>query len=370
VEDGTAEHAGGARAGGEHAGGEHARQDAPVLSTGPDAPAAAFRELPLTARQLVPIALDLLWRATGQIRPASFYIGFLLLVTVGPAVAFSIAAQDLLGAPDELEPGIVEAWAGWYTLSLFIAGLGIVAALIESRGLAVAVVAATIEGRPLRLASAIAISRRVWWRVLIVGIVVAVPLIVGQTVGTLVLETLVGDEPAITVAGSLLGGILFVTPFAYAVAGIVLGEVRPFEAIRRSVGLFRARPRLALMVTLFGVISQLILFLALGAGLDLVARGIDVADGRVTANPAFGIALAAALVFASGTLIFLAEAIAATAQVHAFVALTHYARGLEGGRQDPLRVRWPWDPYVSRPLAVGILLNLLALIVGIGALPG
>jgi hypothetical protein len=347
------------------------RDEAPATSEAPPDTPAAFRELPLTARRLVPIALDLLWRSSAQLRPASFYIGFLVLVTVGPAILFTLAAGDQFLDPAPIEdPEELPAWAGWYALTLLIAMLGIVAALIESRALAVAVVAGTLEGRPLRLASAIAIARRSFWRVALAGILAGIPLVIGQSIGTAIAEQIVGDVPPITFAASMLGGILFVVPFAYPVAGIVLGEVGAVTALRRSVGLFRARPRLALMVTLFGIASQLVLLLAIGAGLDIVARGIELAPGGVLETPLAGMLVAAALVFAAGTLVFVAEAIAATAQVHAFVALTHYALGLEGGRRAPLRKRWPWDPYVSAPLALGIIVNAIALAAGLGELTG
>ena len=51
------------------------------------------------------------------------------------------------------------------------------------------------------------------------------------------------------------------------------------------------------------------------------------------------IPVAAVLSFAFGTLVFLAEAIAASPAVHAFASLTHYTHGLEIGRARPVDVR-------------------------------
>jgi len=42
-------------------------------------------------------------------------------------------------------------------------------------------------------------------------------------------------------------GALVVMPFAFAAAGVVLGDVGPVEALRRSMALFRARPRITLV---------------------------------------------------------------------------------------------------------------------------
>jgi hypothetical protein len=66
---------------------------------------------------------------------------------------------------------------------------------------------------------------------------------------------------------------------------------------------------------------------------------------------------------------FLGEALAAAPQVHAFIALTYYTRGLETGRRSPLPVRHVWDPFVSRPLAIAIALGWLLLFSGLGAFP-
>jgi hypothetical protein len=79
--------------------------------------------------------------------------------------------------------------------------------------------------------------------------------------------------------------------------------------------------------------------------------------------------LAAALVFAVGTLTFLVEAIAAAPAVHAFAALTHYTHGLEVGRQHPVRGRRLWDPWVTPGLAAVALLGLVALVGGVLSFP-
>ena len=58
----------------------------------------------------------------------------------------------------------------------------------------------------------------------------------------------------------------------YVSAGIVLGEVGAFEAIQRSIRLAIARKRLAVVVALFGILSQFIVLFGISIGADVVVR--------------------------------------------------------------------------------------------------
>ena len=133
-------------------------------------------------------------------------------------------------------------------------------------------------------------------------------------------------------------------PFVYVPAGVVLGEVGAWEAIERSVRLVRRRWRLAIVITLFGVFSQFIVGFGVSIGADVIARVLAGA-GLVDSVPiVLVVPIAAALVFALGTLTFLVEAIAAAPAVHAFAALTHYTHGLEHRAQAPGRGPPPVGP--------------------------
>jgi hypothetical protein len=79
--------------------------------------------------------------------------------------------------------------------------------------------------------------------------------------------------------------------------------------------------------------------------------------------------IAAAIVFALGTLFFLVEAIAAAPAVHAFEALTHYTHGLQEGREHPVGGRALWDPWVTPGLALTAAVALLALAGAVLSLP-
>lgn len=328
--------------------------------------------IPLGTRKLVSTALDLLTRTDAGLRSASFYIGLIMLLTVAPAVILFGLIWLALGE-DAFSPYAESGvWAAWLTLAAVPAGLGYIVASVEASALATAVIGGRAEDRPLRLRESIAVVRRRFWRVLGAEIVVGVVTTVANALAGNVVSAVIGPAAAVDAVDfgvSLVVGLTVGAPFVYVTAGIVIGEVGVVDAIRRSFRLVLAKKRLAVVVTLFGVLSQLIVVLGLSAGLDTVFRvliGAGVAD---TLPPALAVLVIAALVFALGTLTFLVEAIAAAPAVYAFAALTHYTRGLEIGRLTPLRVRHAWDPYVTPGLAIGAAVALIALVGGIASLP-
>jgi hypothetical protein len=342
----------------------------PRVEAPPPAPVSdAVLAIPLGTRRLVAMALDLLTRPDAGLRSASFYVGFMLLLTAGPLAALVTAAALALG-PDAFGPGTVPGtWAAWTGLAALPALLGYIAVTVEARSLAVAVIGGRAEGRPLRLRESISVARRRFWRVLGAGLVTGILTTAGSYVATSVADAVLGPIEALDLVVNLVAGLLVGAPFVYATAGIVMGEVGVGEAISRSIRLARARKRLAIVVAMFGILSQLIVVLGLNVGLDTVSRVADGA-GLVEALPAaLAIPVVAALVFALGTLTFLVAAIAAAPSVHAFAALTHYTNGLELGRREPLAVRHVWDPWVTPGLAIGAGIALLALLAGIASLP-
>lgn len=317
-------------------------------------PTAETLAIPLGPRRLVGQSLDLLTRSDAGLRSASFYIGLVALLTVGPAVA-------LLGL------GMVaggESWLPWWFVAAIPAGFGFVVAGVESRALAVAVIGGRAEGRPLRLRESIAVARSHFWSILAAQVLVGLITVGVEVTLTLVLALLGGRVDVLGYAVSVVGGVAVGAPFIYASAGIVLGEAGAGEALRRSVGLARARPRLAVVVTLFAVLAGLVSQFGLGIAADTVVRVLDGAGLAEDVPAMLVVPLVAALVFAYGTLILLVEAIAAAPAVHAFLALTHYSGGLERGRRAPLPVVHAWDPWFTPGLAVGALVAATAMVLG------
>jgi hypothetical protein len=325
--------------------------------------------IPLGTRALLRQSLDLLTRSDAGLRSASFYIGFMMLVTVGPAIVLlgmSMVSATGVGFDQEASG----AWFAWVVLASMPATLGYIAAGTEARSMATAVLGGRVEGRPLRLPESISVARDRFWRILgaqlLVGVVVSMVSGIAQVGVLLVLGPVQVLSSGISLLVSLAVGI----PFVYVAAGIVLGEVGVGEAFTRSFRLVGLRRKLAVVVALFGVLSQFIVTFGFSAAADVIGR-IVVGSGLVEDFPVpLVVPIAAALTFALGTLTFLVEAIAAAPAVHAFEALTHYTHGLESGRRRPVELRHVWDPWVTPGLAGVAIVAMLALVGGVLTYPG
>ena len=326
----------------------------------------AVLALPLGTRQLVGAALDLLTRPDSGLRSASFYLGLLVLVTVAPIVMLGGLAATLgLELFDPFAPSPLD---GPLVAATFLALGGYFAAGIESRALATAVIGGPAVGRPLRLPESIAVARRRFWRVLVASLVVGFTTVAIATAIQLPIGFALGNVQEINYGVSLIVGTLVGAPFVYVAAGIVLGEVGAFEAIQRSMRLAFARKRLALVVALFGILSQFIVLFGISIGADVVVRLLDGTGVAEAFPPALVIPLAAALVFAFGTLLFLVEAITAAPAVYAFEALTLYTHGLKDGRDRPAGGATIFSPWLTPGLALAAVVGVLVVVGGIAGL--
>lgn len=350
---------------------DQAPQSEPVVAELP--PPSPFARLSPRPSRLVPEALDLLARSTGDLRRASFYIGLLVTGTVAPfALLVWRVSVDLEPLPiaeqiDRLSSGVQET----ISASLVVALIGLIVAFIESRAVAATLLAARLEGQPLELRYAVRRSRHVFWRIVRATIVTTVPLLLVQrwTEG-LAADAFRGESEVSVISAGIVATILL-TPFAYVLTGIVLGDAGALDAVRRSVRLFRAGKLAALVVALFAWSAQLLTTIGLVAGLDLVLRAAGVTslfsstDAVGTATTAFILVI---LVFAVGTLLFTVAAISHAPQVVMFLALTHVAPGLDAARaaRDEARpFRWLTLPYI---LLIG--LAMLILVAGLRSLAG
>jgi len=336
----------------------------------PEPVSAEILAIPLGIKDLLRQSLDLLTRSDAGLRGASFYIGFIVLITVAP-VAILLGLGLVLGsdgfgtAVGNPYGSAMPAWVGWMFLAGLPASLGYVAATTEARALATAVIGGRVEGRPLRLRASIAVARKSFWRIIAVQILLGLMSGMASLIAQFGLLLTLGPVAFINTGVSLLVSLAISAPFVYVPAGIVMGEVGVIEAISRSFLLVRLRKRLALVITMFGVFGQFIVLFGISSGADVVARLVVGSGLAESFPPVLVVPVAAALVFSFGTLTFLVEAIAAAPAVHAFEALTHYTHGLEAGRRNPVRGTRIWNPWLTPGLALCAAVALLALVAGL-----
>ena len=332
-----------------------------------------------STRRLLGASFDLLTRTSDDMRRASFYIGFVLLGTVGPfAIAsFALAVVSVHRTGREMDDLLRSGFAAWYGLLESLAGLGLLVAAVESRTMASSILGSHLVRRPLTVREALARSRMVFWRAIVASIIVSIPVYIAQAVLDAALERVLGAQTDVSLVSSAVVAAVVGAPLAYLLTGVVLGDVDPFEATRRSFRVFRARKLAAALVAVFETVAVLLVFLGLGAGLDVALRVFDALGLGLDSGPA-GLALITigviVGVFALGTLIYTALAISVAPQVVMFVGLTRATIGLDhvhpGGDRDPSapragqrRFRW-----LTIPMRVGFASGVVGVVVAVAIL--
>ena len=134
------------------------------------------------------------------------------------------------------------------------------------------VLASRMVERPVSTRRALARSRRMFWSAILASFMAGIPVLFVQGVVSELLAPSFGAAVEASVITSTLVTALIGGPFAYVLAGVVLGDVNPFEALRRSFLVFRARKMAAAIVVVFETITALLVLFGISAGLDLVLR--------------------------------------------------------------------------------------------------
>ena len=218
-------------------------------------------------------------------------------------------------------------------------------------------------------------------RVIVASIIVAVPVGIVQ-VGLAALLTLaVPEATELSTAVTVLAAAAVGAPLAYLLSGVVLGDVDPMEATRRSFRVFGARKSAALVVALFESAAQLLILLGVSAGLDIALRVLGTLGLGVDSGAA-GLALTSLAIvigaFALGTLLFTVTALSIAPQVVMFVGLTHATMGLDhvrpGGDRDPDVTHAGQRRFrrFTRSMLLGVVLSIVGLVgalIAIRALP-
>jgi hypothetical protein len=339
----------------------------------PPRPAPTVPVPPLVGtRALLAASFEVVMRSQAAMRRASFYIGAVVLGTVGP-LALASWASIVLTLDDPFlgeDVGAATAGGGLLVLLGALAIAGLLVAAVESRVLAVTLVGGAMVSRPVTTRQALARARSAFWRSVGASVLVAIPLTIVQTVVDQVTAPVLLAAPEVSLLTSTLVTALVGAPLAYTLAGVVLGDVDPWEALKRSIGVFRVRRTAAMLVVLFETIAALLILFGISAGLDLLIRVFLALGLGPEAGPlgqAFMVAAIVALVFAFGTLLFTVQALTVTPQVVMFLGLTHATYGLDrvepGGADDPAsrrpdRPRFRW---FTPAMLTGFLLGAVGL---------
>lgn len=294
---------------------------------------------PPAARNLIGRGFDLVLRSTLDLRPPSLTIATQFVGLFGPLVI--IVAIALVDDPVVLDVLFGEATYDprssanvvitLLTLAGLIAAIGGIALVVEGEAIAIAILGARLIGRPLSFEAALTRARQSFWNLVTAGLVIGIPLYVVSIGLGLVLGAAERPEEWKTLVATLLVGLIGV-PFSYVAAGIVLGDVGPIEAVRRSIRLYRARKRVALALAAFASVFSVLAQFALFAGGDVLLRLGELFGLGFEGSPASTLATYAVMlvaVLATGSLLFTVNAIIAAPQVVAFVGLTHASPGLD-----------------------------------------
>lgn len=316
--------------------------------------------------RLIGASFDVLARASAEMRRASFHIGLVALGTVGPLAmgAWWLGLRSVHMTVAETDSMLTGPVALWINLLAWPAVIGVIVLSIEGRAMAAAILGARIVERPLTVTQAVARTRMVFWRVIAASIVSAIPIGLVQLAVEAFAQSILPVPGQASLPISLIVTALVGGPLAYVTSGVVLGDVGPVEAVRRSIKVFRARKIAAMVVALFETVAALLIVFGLSAGVDLALRVLGTLGLGTDSGPA-GVVLVtvvlAAATFALGTLIYTVSALAIAPQVVMFVGLTHATMGL-----DHVRPGGSLDPAMPRPGFPGFRVFTRLMLFGIG----
>ncbi|HEY7522446.1 MAG TPA: hypothetical protein VH720_02145 [Candidatus Limnocylindrales bacterium] len=352
----------------------------PARTTGPLPPSIAVPGF----RDGIGRSLDLALQATDRLRPASIYIGLLLLAIAAPVILqllvlltnhpefgdaiVAAATNEDLALDEQMRLG---EWFLGLVPGIWIALVGLVALSIDGQVIAILLLGGRLIERPVPLRHAVGFARRRFWAVLRAGLLIGLPTVVLEWLLTEAFGPVLGPGTDATVLLASTLATFALLPFVYTTVGVVLGEVNAVEAARRSIRLEVARHRLAVLIAAVGVGVGAIQVFALGSGADVLARigvGLGLGFDRGPVAAFATVALIMAAIVALGSLTFTVTAIAAAPQVIGFLALTAYRGAIDRAAQPEGGRPVPW---ISAPMLGGAAIAaLIALVVIAGELAG
>jgi len=344
-------------------------------------PAPDARERPPGVREAARRSLDLAPASSGRIRRASIYFGLLTLALAGPAAILLLDMARHLGSLDDAivlaaggfgfgDPGQVDPAAlGMLRLCMFGAVVGLFAVSIEAQIVAATILGGVASGRPISVRGALRVSRIVFWQVVGASILVGLLRLVVDVITTAFLNPDSFGSVQIAQVWQWTVETVVTAPFAFFIAGIVIGGVGAIESLRRSTRIAGARWRLALLVAATGVAGAFIQDFALGAGLDQLAR-VGTTAGLGLNGPAHVAVITVLVVLvaivAIGSLVVTVAALIVAPQVVVFLGMTGHSSGLDRATTATGGYRWTSPTrMVTWQMIVLIVFGVLVALVGL-----
>lgn len=275
-------------------------------------------------------------RASRVIRNASIYVGILFVALAGAGVmaeigivtwasTFRAASQDILAVALERVNG---------AQFLVLAGiLGCEIVLIDGTAIALTLLGGRILGASVTLRAAIQRARQVFWRLVGVGLTVAL----AQLVVSMIYRIVIGAAAVGPGTGATfyriepIPGAIVAIPFVLATTSIVVADDSIGGALRRSAVLARRAPWLVVALSVFSLLLGYIGLFSLGSGWDILGRVVTAIHLDIRAgsgNFIITVLLGLAFLSALGSILFTVGAIMSAAQVTAVFRLGVPTAGL------------------------------------------
>ena len=292
-------------------------------------------------------------RASRVLRNASLYVGLLFVILAGGGVLAELGIAtwagdfrtDSLGTLQSAQDAVSRA-----QLILLFGILGCEIVLVDGTAIGITLLGSRMVGVPATLGVAIARARQVFWRLVGVGVLVAL----AQLLASAIVRAVTGPQGLTDLTIDPLAGALVSVPFVLATTSIVIADDSVGAALVRSFGLVRRSWLVAIALAIFSLALGLIALFCLGSGFDILGRIVDAIHLDVRNGvPSFILTtvLGLAIVSALGSILFTAGAVVSGAQVAAGLRFGMPVIGLGRVIEVPLQAPEEVEPTepVDRP---------------------
>lgn len=263
-------------------------------------------------------------RASRALRNASLYVGLLFVILAGAGVLAELGVASWAGAfrtDSQATLQTAQDAVSRAQLILLLGILGCEIALFDATAIGMTLLGSRMVGAPATLGAAIQRARQVFWRLVGVGLVIAL----AQLAVSVIVRGVTGARGVTDLTIDPIAGTLVSIPFVLATTSIVIADDSVGEALRRSLALVRRSWLVAIALAIFSLALGLIALFSLGSGFDILGRVVEAVHLDVSKGvPSFLLTgvLGLAIVSGLGSILFTGGAIVSGAQV---------AAGLRGG---------------------------------------